>query len=226
MRHLVTRFLAVVIGATVAVQGPALGSEGAASSGNSGLDEAKTAKALARTDSLTTRLEALQAEGAQRSDDPKYFFELGNLYADLSRRQDAAAAYQAAIELKPDYVEALVNFGALQNEAGEAEQAIELLTKAVDARPKDPRAHVNLGAAYYTKSDYYKAMTHFRKALEIDPKFHEAHYHLGVAFADAGIYREALREWELVVKLAPGTDAARAASENVDVVKSILQTKS
>jgi tetratricopeptide (TPR) repeat protein len=185
-----------------------------------------SSSAIARADSLTRELEALQAQGSARADDPTYYFELGNVFAELSRREDAAAAFQAALDLKPEYVEALVNYGALQSERGEAEQAIQLLTKAVELRPKDARAHVNLGAAHYTKSEYYKAMTHFRKALEIDSNFYEAHYHLGVAFADAGIYREAMREWELVVKLGPGSQAAKAASENLDVVKTILQTKS
>jgi tetratricopeptide (TPR) repeat protein len=68
-------------------------------------------------------------------------------------------------------------------------------------------------------------MNEFRKAIEVNPKSYEAHYQIGVAFADAGIYREAIRVWEHVIELAPDSDAAKAAKENIGVVQSILARK-
>lgn len=200
-----------------------------------GLVGAPLSASIAQTDvqakldkvaALEQQLEVLQEQGAARSDDATYFFELGNVYADLSRRDEAKAAYEAALDLDPAYVEVLVNLGALQNEKGETEEAIGLLEKAVEIRPDDPRAYVNLGSAYYSKGEYYEAMEHYRKAIEVNPETYEAHYQIAVAFADAGIYREAIRSWQKVIELAPDTDAARAAQENIDVVETILARKS
>ena len=185
-------------------------------------DDVDVDAALERVESLQAELEALQAQGAKRSEDPEYFFELGNVYSELSRREDAIAAYEAALDLRPDYVEALVNLGATFNERGEMEKAVPVLSKAVELRPKDPKVYVNLGNAFYSQGDYRKAMDQFRKALEVDEKSFEAHYQLGVAYADAGIYREAIREWKLVVELAPDTDAAKSSLTNIEVVERIL----
>lgn len=181
---------------------------------------------LDRVTELEEQLEVLQDAGATRADDPAYFFELGNVYADLSRREEAVAAYEAALDLNPDYVEVLVNLGAIQSDKGETEEAIALLEKAVKIRPDDPRAYVNLGSALYSKGQYYEAMERYRKAVEVDPTTYEAHYQIAVAFADAGIYREAIRSWEKVIELAPGTDAAKSAQENIEVVETILSRKS
>lgn len=185
-------------------------------------DDAGVDAALEKVEALQAELETLQAEGAKRADDPEYFFRLGNVYAELSRREDAIAAYEAALDLKPEYVEVLVNLGATLNDRGEPERALPLLQKAVELRPEDAKGHVNLGNTYYGQGQFPEAIAEFLKALEVDEKAYEANYQLGVAYADAGIYREAIREWKRVVALAPETDAAKSAQTNIEVVERIL----
>ncbi len=181
--------------------------------------------AIERIEEIQKKLETLQAQGAARADDPRYFYELGNVLVDLSRREEAVAVYEKALELDPEYVEALVNLGAIKNELGATDEAIELLKRAIEVNPEDAKAYVNLGDAYYSRGNYYEAMQSFREALRVDPGSYEAHHRIAVAFADAQIYREAIREWEKVIELAPGTDAATAAQENIDVVRQILERK-
>jgi tetratricopeptide (TPR) repeat protein len=192
-------------------------------------DQSKTGAnldaSIERVDALQKRLEELNAQSADRAEDPSFFFELGNIYSDLQRREDAFAAFEAALELDPDYVEVLVNIGALKIEIGRVDEAVVHLKKAIKLRPEDPRARVNLGNAFYSRGNYYAAMTEFREAIKIDPNAYEAHYQIAVAFADAGIYREAIRVWQKVMKLAPDTEASKAAEENIRVVEKILEKR-
>ncbi len=178
--------------------------------------------AIKRVEDTQKELEALQAEGATRADDPYYFYELGNVYVDLSRHEEAIASYRKAIELKPDLIQALVNLGAVLNEVGKMDESIELLTRAIELSPDDVKGYVNLGDAYYSQGQYYEAMQQFRQALRVDPGAYEAHHRIAVAFADAQIYREAIREWKKVIEIAPDSDAAKAAQENIEVVEQIL----
>jgi cytochrome c-type biogenesis protein CcmH/NrfG len=60
-------------------------------------------------------------------------------------------------------------------------------------------------------------------ALELDPESVEAHYNMGVAFADAQMYQEAVSEWTQVAKIAPDTEAARAAIANINVVLEMVR---
>jgi tetratricopeptide (TPR) repeat protein len=175
-----------------------------------------------RLTDIQNELREMESQAESRRDDPEFFFQLGNLYMDLSQRIEAENAYKAALSLDPDYLEALVNYGSLKNEAGDLDGAIELLVHAVEVSPNEPKAYVNLGNAYYSKGEYYSAMQQYRAAKEVDAESFEADYQIGVAFADAGIYREAINSWERVVELAPGTEAATAASQNIAVVEKIL----
>lgn len=178
-----------------------------------------------RVKQLQEQLTALEAQADERSKDPTYYFELGNVHADLSQREAAIAAYESALALDGEYVEALVNLGAIKNEMGKADEAIDLLTRASELRPDESKVWVNLGNAYYSKSEYYPAMEQYREALKVNEKSPEAHYQIAVAYADAGIYREAIREWQKVVDFAPETDAAKSAKENIEVVEQILQRR-
>jgi tetratricopeptide (TPR) repeat protein len=188
-------------------------------------DTGHEASIVDRVNRLQAQLAELEAQADERANDPEYYFELGNVHADLSQREAAMRAYETALELDESYVEVLVNLGAIKNEMGKADEAIELLTRASELRPEESKVWVNLGNAYYSKSDYYPAMQQYRKALEVDEGSYEAHYQIAVAYADAGIYREAIREWQKVVELAPESDAARSASENIEVVEQIIQRR-
>ena len=45
-----------------------------------------SANALAGVEALQSRLADLQAQSADRADDPTFYYELGNVYADLTRQ--------------------------------------------------------------------------------------------------------------------------------------------
>jgi hypothetical protein len=61
--------------------------------------------------------------------------------------------------------------------------------------------------------------------VQADSTFGEGYYYIGIAFADAGMYREAVREWENILRLAPGSEAAKTAKENIDALKSFMTSQ-
>lgn len=178
-----------------------------------------------RFEALEAKRTELEAQADARAKDATYFFELGNVYSDLSQRDKAIGAYESALTLDPDYVEVIVNLGSMLNEMGKSEEAIAMLERAAKLRPDESKVWVNLGNAHYSKSAYAEASRCYRKALEVDPSSYEAYYQFAIAFADVGIYREAIRLWQKVVDLAPDSDAARSAKENIEVVEQILSRR-
>jgi Flp pilus assembly protein TadD len=154
--------------------------------------------------------------------DPELHFQLGNALYDQGKRTEAEIEYQKAIDLKPDYVKALVNLGVVLNEGAESEKALTYFDRALVLAPQDITVLCNKAQALYALQRYPEAIDLYRKSLELEPNNQLPHYLLGVAFADAGIYREAIAEWERVVAIDPTTEAAKTAAEGIKVLRDLL----
>lgn len=149
-------------------------------------------------------------------------FRLGNALYDAGRKDEALDQYKRILARKPDYVETLVNMGILLNEVGKSDEAADALAKAIGLRPNDALALASMGNVLYGMQKYPEASDMYRKALSADAKCYQAWYYWGIAFADAGIYREAINKWQKVVDLAPTSQAAESAKENIRIVKQFI----
>lgn len=150
-------------------------------------------------------------------------FKLANAYADAAQEEQAKTHYEQALDLNPKYIEALVNLGTLYSDLEQPGEAIPYFEKALGLNPDDCKARSNLGNAYYAMERYPDAMFEYERAVEADPKCYSALYNIAVAFADAGLFREAVVWWEKVEQAAPGTEAARSAHENIEILKPFTQ---
>jgi Flp pilus assembly protein TadD len=79
----------------------------------------------------------------------------------------AIAAYNTAVELKPDLVDALTNLGVAHAGVGNLSEAVRWLSQAVRINPQYYQAQYNLGVAYDMAGDREKAQRHFEKARAI-----------------------------------------------------------
>ncbi len=165
----------------------------------------------------------LKAKLAQDATDYQAAEDLGNLYYDQGKREDAEASYRQAIKIKPDFVPALVNLGVVLNEGAKSDDAVKYFDQALALKPNDITALCNKGQALYALRKYAEAVGLYLQAIKDDDKSQLAHYWLGVAFADAGIYREAILEWQKVVAIDPKTDNASTAKEGIDVLQQLLK---
>jgi len=172
---------------------------------------------------IKDRIQALTAQVRANPNNYRYHFELANWYVEAGEEEKAKASFERALELNPKFIEALVNLGGLYSDMGQNDEAITYFQKALALDPTDCKARSNLGNAYYALARYPDAMFEYRRAVDQDPKCYSALYNIAVAFADAGLFREAVQWWEKVQRAAPGTDAARSARENIDILKPFTQ---
>jgi len=172
---------------------------------------------------IKARIQALQAQVKANPNNYRYHFELANWYVEAGDEERAKASFERALDLNPKFLEGLVNLGSLYSDMGQQDEAITYFQKALALDPTDCKARSNLGNAYYALNRYPDAMFEYRRAVDTDPKCYSALYNIAVAFADAGLFREAVQWWEKVARVAPGTDAARSAKENIDILKPFTQ---
>ena len=175
---------------------------------------------------LKAEISRLQKQLAASPKNYRVMFDLGNAYADANKEEEAKEMLEKAIALNPKYVEAMVNLGGLYSDQEQHDEAIKWFQKALSMDPENCKARSNLGNSYYAQQRYPDAMFEYRRAIEKDPNCYSAMYNIAVAFADAGLFRDAVTYWKKVEQVAPGTEAARSARENINILDRFTQPPS
>ncbi len=83
--------------------------------------------------------------------------------------EKAQAEYQAALDLVPDELPALLGLGDLQLRQRQSSRAAETFRRAVGLEPGNPDAYVRLGQAYYTMGNLADALSEWERALALRP---------------------------------------------------------
>ena len=114
-----------------------------------------------------------------------YFLHGEQLEAEPGQLREAMAAYERAIELRPNYAEARMALGIQLLAGGNYPAALAHFQAAERLVPTLPETHVNLGDAYRATQRWTEAQRSYRRALELRSKLPEAHYGLGLLFLTA-----------------------------------------
>jgi tetratricopeptide (TPR) repeat protein len=148
---------------------------------------------------------------------------LAEVYMELKRNADAAAAADRYLALKPADPRGLrVRYDALKA-AGDKAKTQAALDALMAADPKDAETAVRLfneGAERTRTGSYDEAALYFERVTQIapdDPKFAKAHYVLGLAYAKDDAKKEQAKEHlQKFLQLAPSDPDAETAKQMLD----------
>ncbi len=98
------------------------------------------------------------------------FRNLGLLYSNQGRWEEAVQPYQAALQNAPNQpyiaVELANNYVAL----GELDQAIQVLVATLERNPRDTSVLFSLGSAHTRNGNVERAYEYYRRCLDVDPE--------------------------------------------------------
>lgn len=94
---------------------------------------------------FNSKLKSMQNE---TSSDPKHYYDLGNLFVDVQNYADALVQYQKAIDLSPDYKDALLKSGDCYYMLKDYEKATQPFKKVLEIDPQNSEAIGKLGHLY------------------------------------------------------------------------------
>ncbi len=121
------------------------------------------------------------------------------------RVQEAIAAYEQLLALRPDLPESWYNLGYLQRWAGRFEEALNSYRRALDLGVSQPEeVHLNRGvifADHLARSDAAEA--ELKAALALTPRYVPAWLNLGNLHEDRGQRAEARQAYEQALALEP-----------------------
>ena len=140
------------------------------------------------------------AEGRDNDLAARAYFSVGYL---LIKPEDAIAAYDQAIRLKPDYAEAYSNRGYEKNALGRHEDAFADCNQAVRLKPDLAEAYNNRGNAKSDLGRHEDAIADYNQAVRLKPDLAEAYNNRGVAKDELDRYEAAITDYDEAIRLKP-----------------------
>jgi tetratricopeptide (TPR) repeat protein len=120
--------------------------------------------------------------------------KLGIAYQQSLQLDNARKAYERAIKLRPDYMEALNNLGTIYYARKSYRRAINWYNRALKTAPGEARSatvYENLGRAWFNRKDYVRARECMQSALQLDPEVFEHHGTIGQILEETSIEERA-----------------------------------
>lgn len=147
--------------------------------------------------------------------DAEAHFYLANTYNELTKKGPAIEALKKALELRPDYPEALNYLGYLYVEDNkELDKAEVMIKKALELDPDNGAYIDSLGWLYFRKGKFKEAVKEIGKAASLleDPVIYN---HLGDAFLKIEDIENAKLNWQKSLKLDPKQPEVKGKLEKI-----------
>ena len=118
------------------------------------------------------RMLALEREVENNPKNLAAWLELGNLYFDTGKFQDAIQAYSRYLNLNPNNANVWTDLGVMYRRNGNHDEAISSFEKAIEFDPKHEQARFNKGIVlFYDLGNRDAAMKAWQELIEINPNF-------------------------------------------------------
>src|SRR6266478_4691799 len=128
---------------------------------------------------------------------------LGVALAVSDRYDEAAAHFEKALQIDPNFYDGLVVMGVTRAHQGRLPEAIEYFQAAIRSQPDAPKAHVQLAHALWTQNRDEAALEEMRHASQFAPNDTNIRADVGLALALMGRIPEAIEELHEALRLNP-----------------------
>lgn len=125
---------------------------------------------------------------------------LGNIYRNAGKLDEAIHELKYALTLYNDYIDAHNNLGVTYRKKGMLNEALLEYKKALQLNPHYPYAHNNLGVLYAKGNYLDPAIAEFNHAISNKPDYADAHNNLGATYIRQGLYEKAAQECLTAIK--------------------------
>ncbi|PSB38079.1 protein kinase [filamentous cyanobacterium Phorm 6] len=136
-------------------------------------------------------------------------YNRGNTLYNLSRFEEALAAYDRAITLRPDYAEVWQEKAKTLYELKKYRESQLAYDRAIELKPEYLEAWTGRGYALDKLQQSQEAIASFDNALKIQPDYAAAWEGKGDTLLDSQRYEEAIASYEKAVQFQPNSYRAR-----------------
>jgi protein O-mannosyl-transferase len=138
----------------------------------------------------------------------RVWFNLGGAYLQTDPEK-ARSALNRALQLNPDFVEALYDIGVIEQGNRNWPAAIANYERAVQKRQDYWPAWNNMGNTVFAMGQRQRAIEYFEKTLSLNPDYWPAQYNIAIANFMLGRYADAVPKLRIVLDWNPEFRDAR-----------------
>lgn len=157
------------------------------------------------------------------------FFSIGYLHTLQDERDQALSAFDEAIKLNPNLIEAYTNRALLNSSIGRPEKALEDYNTVIHLKPDLAEAYINRGILKGSVGKYEDAIKDYDEALRINPNSPSALTNRGIAKSAEDKHQQAIEDFNKAIQLDSGYvdayinrgSAKRALGMNTDANEDI-----
>lgn len=142
---------------------------------------------------------------------PQAYYWRGQIYEGLNDPAKARADYKAARELAPQHSDYTLALARLENDAGNAVEALRLAGAAIQNAPTLGSAHAEQALAHLHLNDVPQAIQAARLAIRFSPEAQRANYAMGRMLQQQKNTAGAVHHFHKAMQAAPQQNAARLA---------------
>ena len=124
------------------------------------------------------------------------------------RYDEAAAHFEKALQIDPNFYDGLVVMGVTRAHQGRLPEAMEYFRAAIRSQPDVPKARVQLAHALWNQNQDQAALEEMRRASQLAPKDADLRADFGLALARLGRIPEAIDELHEALRLNPNSAEA------------------
>ncbi len=127
----------------------------------------------------------------------------GDLLLERGKPAEAIAAWQSALEERPEDTDLLIRIATAQSRLQRLEEAEKGMLRAVELEPRSAKVHQNLGLVYFKQKRFDDALDAFERVLAIQESYPEACYYIGLIHEMRRDDRAAERYYVRAVNVGP-----------------------
>jgi protein O-mannosyl-transferase len=135
-------------------------------------------------------------------------YNLAMAMGDRGRYNEAAAHFEKALQIDPNFYDGLVAMGVTRQFQGRLPEALDYFQAAIRSQPDAPKAHVQLALALWKQNRDQAAVEEMRRALQFAPKDADIRADFGLALELVGRMPEAIEQLHEALRLNPNSAEA------------------
>jgi len=136
----------------------------------------------------------------------KLYSALGETYSQKKDYKKAIEAYQHAIALDRDNLDAIRGLADSLDKDGQTDKALQQYKIISDANPEDPRTYIQLGEIYRRLGKFDLALQNLKKAQSMVQDSEQVSYDLALVYEAEGRYEDAISTLQDLLKRTEKAD--------------------
>ncbi len=157
--------------------------------------------------------------------DPEAYFLKGMLYKDMKDTAKSISSFQTAVQVAPDYKEAIIQLGLMYS-AKKDPLALSYLDKAFHADSTDVFPIFAKGVYHQQNKDFVAAKAAYKECIIRNNHYTDAYFNMGFIYIAQDSFAKAFRQFDMATKTDPTNPTAYynrgVCSEFLDSIKNAV----